>query len=65
MYNFLISDAHLMYHQSGLEGGRSVCDPVFAVEAQFGGETSPTFSFRNFDKPSMSWSEGTSIGVGI
>ena len=64
-YSFLSSEAHRVYHQSGFAGGLSLCDPVFAVNAQLGGETSPMFSFRNFDSLSISTSEGTSNGVGI
>jgi hypothetical protein len=54
-----------VYHQSGFAGGRSRCDPVFALAAQVGGATSPTFSFRNLDSRSISASEGTSSGVGM
>jgi hypothetical protein len=58
-------EAHRTYHQSELAGGRSLWAPVFAVRAQVGGATSPTFSLRNLDSLSISTSEGTSSGVGI
>jgi hypothetical protein len=57
-------EAQRVYHQSEFAGGRSRCEPVLAVNAQFGGATSPTFSFRNFDRLVIRVSEGTSSGVG-